>query len=328
MKTLILFIAIALSAQIVNAADIKDATLKEKGKQNEASTIAWLKSTAPDASLINMAIGHFNKGFKQCLSEFNQKYKTFPVITSDVINDQILPQLYTEDLVEGKLYTFSYWDATNQVWGRWVRKAKKGETGLFYPGWAEPIMSVYCWNFGYPDESPAPAPVSKTEVVIIPGVNKYYYKTDTIRERYDNYKEVENNFFVNTRNNTFTNTNNQSFDVETNNAKYASNNVQDNCRCQQQQQNNSCGCGNGYICNKHYDQLPEKEKKKFGQTTVGKGLKYLLAYGLGVGTGLIIANNTGGSSSSPVGQTITQGPLDLIPVPVNGIIVTQAPNYN
>ena len=87
-KISLLFVIFALlSAQIVKASEIRDATLKEQGKQNEASTVAWLTSANPDPSLITMTVSQFNVGFKACITEFNAKYKSFDVITDDILNN-------------------------------------------------------------------------------------------------------------------------------------------------------------------------------------------------------------------------------------------------
>lgn len=314
--------------QIVKADDVKDATLKEKGKQNEASTIAWLTAEKLDEDLITMQGKQFSAGFKACLVEFNQKYKTFPSITGDVIYDDIVPKLYTKELAPGKLYWFSYWNVTKGIWGRWQRTAKPGETGLFFPGWDDdPIMSVYCWNFGYPSVEKAfvPPPVipeGKTEYVYYPGTKKVVvYGPDTVLISKSKVQIEKNDT------KSFTFNNNQSFDVNTS-ASFASNNFQQqsNCGCPNPniQTNNvqSCGCTRDQMCQYHYNQLPQKEKKKFGQTTVGKVLKYVLVYAAGVGTGLIIANNSGHSSGSPT-NPIIQPPFDPI-LPVSNIY-TQPP---
>lgn len=313
MKKIVLFTIVALlSAQIVNATEIKDATLKEQGKQNEASTIAWLKSANPDVGLITMTISQFNTGFKGCIEEFNSKYKTFGSITNDVINNKILPQLYTADLDPNKLYTFSYWDVKNQKWGRWTRKAKPGETGLFFPGWEEPILSVYCWNFGYPSSEKIASSVKvekpETEIVVTPGTNKYFYRTDTIRERNDTYKEVQNNFFLKTENNNFASTkNNQSYDVDMG--------QQQSCNCpapQRQQvsytaqQHPSCGCDNNHICSDHYKKLPPKERKRLGDRTWVRIGTHLLAFVAGWGANELWGNNRTRNVSSP---TVEQPPL-------------------
>ncbi len=325
-------VTLLCATQIVNATEIKDATLKEQGKQNEASTIAWLRSDNPDADLITMSVNHFNKGFKACLEEFNKKYKTFLEITDDVINDKIIPELYTADLDKNKLYTVSYWDLVNKKWGRWTRKAKSGETGLFFPGWEEPILSVYCWNFGYPNSSPV-APVikpaerqeQKQEYVYIPGTTKVIeHGTDTVKEIFSTYKEVERN--------TFNKINNQTFTLEAQQASY----VQSGCNHQQAQQCNhqvqqascnhqqprqDCGCREDYSCQGH---KKVKNKKPFFNTTGGK----LLLFGAGVVTGAVLENNTNinlfGGRNALQGQVVTHGPLNLLPVS-NPVIFTHGP---
>jgi hypothetical protein len=331
MKKIWMFFVIfaLLSAQIVKASDIKDATLKDQGKQNEASTIAWLKSVNPEAGLITMSLSQFNTGFKSCLKEFNSKYKTFGDITGDVINNDVIPKLYTADLDPNKLYTVSYWDVKNEKWGRWTRKAKPGETGLFFPGWEEPILSVYCWNFGYPSIEKVTVTVPKvekpeTEIVIIPGTNKYFYKTDTIRERNDTYKEVQNNFFLKTENNNFASTrsNRQSFDVDMSKDDEVS---KRDCDCPTSQNRNishaskrDCGCDNDHICSDHYKKLPAKERKRLGDRTWFRVGTHLVAFAAGWFGNQWIGGNNNGS-----GNVITQGPLDILPSTVP--IFTQGP---
>jgi hypothetical protein len=320
-KISLFFVIIAFfNAQIVKATEIRDATLKEQGKQNEASTVAWLKSANPDPSLITMTVSHFNVGFKACITEFNAKYKSFDVITDDILNN-LVQKLYTADLDPNKLYTVSYWDVKNQKWGRWTRKAKPGEAGLFYPGWEEPVLSVYCWNFGYPSTEKVVVPVPKvekpeTETVIIPGTNKYFYRTDTIRERNDTYKEVQNNFFLKTENNNFASTrSNQSYDVDMSERQQPQ---QQSCNCpapQRQQvsyavqQQPSCGCDNDHICSDHYKKLPVKERKRLGDRTWFRIGTHLVAFAAGWGLNEWIGNGRNRGS----GTVITQGPVDLLP---------------
>jgi hypothetical protein len=247
-----------------------------------------------------------------------------------VINDDIVPRLYTADLDPNKLYTFSYWDVKNQKWGRWTRKAKPGETGLFFPGWEEPILSVYCWNFGYPSSEKIASSVKvekpETEIVVTPGTNKYFYRTDTIRERNDTYKEVQNNFFLKTENNNFASTkNNQSYDVDMGQQQPIQ---QQSCNCpapQRQQvsyaaqQQPSCGCDNNHICSDHYKKLPPKERKRLGDRTWFRIGTHLVAFAAGwFGNDLIGNGRTRGSSA-----VITQGPLD--PLPSTPVIYTQGP---
>ncbi|HRH24884.1 MAG TPA: hypothetical protein PLQ20_00900 [Candidatus Paceibacterota bacterium] len=331
-KMFFVIVALLCVTQIVSATEIKDATLKEQGKQNEASTIAWLRSDNPDADLITMSVSQFNKGFKVCLEEFNKKYKTFREITDDVINDEIIPELYTADLDKNKLYTVSYWDVVNKKWGRWTRKAKPGETGLFYPGWEEPVLSVYCWNFGYPSSAPV-APVikpaerqeQKQEYVFIPGTTKVIeHGTDTVKETFSTYKEVERN--------SYNKINNQTFTLEAQQASY----VQSGCNHQQVQQCNhqvqqascnhqqvqqDCGCREDYSCQGH---KKVKNKKPFFNTTGGK----LLLFGAGVVTGAVLENNTNinwpGGRRTLQGQVVTHGPLNLLPVS-NPVIFTHGP---
>jgi hypothetical protein len=337
MKKISLFFVILalLSAQIVKATEIRDATLKEQGKQNEASTVAWLTSAKPDPALITMTVSQFNVGFKACIIEFNSKYKTLGVITDDVINDDIVPRLYTADLDPNKLYTVSYWDVKNQKWGRWTRKAKPGEAGLFYPGWEEPVLSVYCWNFGYPEKNTKPAAPSvkerEVEYVNVPGKTKYIHTSDTVYERHDSYKEVQNNFFLNTNNNTFASTKNTSlsYDVDMSERSQPVDQQQScNCPAPQRQQRvsyasqNQCICDGSRICDKHYDELPKKHKKKFFNTTGGRVLTHTAAAVGGYFLGRWIF---GDGSNNVSGNVVTHGPLDLLPATVP--ILTQGPFF-
>ncbi len=320
-KISLLFVIFALlSAQIVKASEIRDATLKEQGKQNEASTVAWLTSANPDPSLITMTVSQFNVGFKACITEFNAKYKSFDVITDDILNN-LVQKLYTADLDPNKLYTVSYWDVKNQKWGRWTRKAKPGEAGLFYPGWEEPVLSVYCWNFGYPEKDIKPAAPSvkerEVEYVNVPGKTKYIHTSDTVYERHDSYKEVQNNFFLNTNNNTFASTKNTSlsYDVDMDDQQPEN---QASCSCPEPQkkvvsyaanQQTSCGCDKDHICYEHYQKLPSKKRKPLGQRAWFKVGTHLVAFTAGwFGNEWFGNGRTRGS-----GQVINQGPLDLLP---------------
>ncbi len=332
-KISLLFVIFALlSAQIVKASEIRDATLKEQGKQNEASTVAWLTSANPDPSLITMTVSQFNVGFKACITEFNAKYKSFDVITDDILNN-LVQKLYTADLDPNKLYTVSYWDVKNQKWGRWTRKAKPGEAGLFYPGWEEPVLSVYCWNFGYPEKDTKPAAPSvkerEVEYVNVPGKTKYIHTSDTVYERHDSYKEVQNNFFLKTENNNFASTrSNQSYDVDMSERQQPQQ-QQQSCNCpapQRQQQvsyasSRDCGCDNDHICSDHYKKLPAKERKRLGDRTWFRIGTHVLAFAAGWG----LNEWTGNGRNRGSGNVVTHGPLDLFPSTTP--IFTQAPMY-
>jgi hypothetical protein len=248
-----------------------------------------------------------------------------------VINDDIVPRLYTADLDPNKLYTVSYWDVKNQKWGRWTRKAKPGEAGLFYLGWEEPVLSVYCWNFGYPEKDTKPTAPSvkerEVEYVNVPGKTKYIHTSDTVYERHDSYKEVQNNFFLKTENNNFASTrSNQSYDVDMSERQQQ----QQSCNCpapQRQQQvsyasQNQCVCDGSRICDKHYDELPKKHKKKFFNTTGGRVLTHAAAAVGGYFLGRWIF---GDGSSNGSGNVVTHGPLDLLPATT--AIYTQAPFF-
>ncbi|MCC7436849.1 hypothetical protein IT402_03195 [Candidatus Nomurabacteria bacterium] len=317
--TLFFTIGLFISPQIVKASDIKDATLKDQGKQNEASTIAWLQSVKPDASLITMSIKDFNKGFVDCITEFNQKYKTFATVTSDVINDEVIPELYTANLDPNKLYTFSYWNVTEKKYGRWVRKAKPGETGLFYPGWDdEPIMSVYCWNFGYPSKESSvkpKAPVLKSqepEYVYIPGKKTVItYGPDTV-EKNRSRVEINNNDFKTA---VFNNRSTYEVDMTSREERYTK---PCNHKEERSYTRSSCGCDERRICEDHYEKLPNKHKKKFFNTAGGRIISHTAAAvgGYFLGRWIFRDNN------SRTGQVITQGPLD--PLPSTNPIYTQA----
>lgn len=332
MKKLFFVVAtIFFVAQIAKAGDIKDATLKDQGKQNEASTMDWLKSANPDPGLITMSISDFNRGFKACIEEFNQKYKTFPVINDDVINEEIIPKLYTADLDPGKIYSLSFWNVTEKKWGRWNRAPKRNESGLFFPGWDEPVLSVWCWNFGYPlDTKPSPKITvpnvkSETEYVYIPGKKTVIeHGPDTLIETSSTYKEVDRSI------NTYRNTQSFTVDMASNVSR-----VQDqgsSCGCPSNasyaRRQITCGCTEEYVCDQHYQEykrLPKKEKKKFFDTFAGKGLIFLG----GVATGMFVEDRFDifrrHRVVAPRGQVITQGPFD--PLPSTNPIYTQAPNF-
>jgi hypothetical protein len=307
--------------QIVKASDIKDATLKDQGKQNEASTIAWLKSANPESGLITMTLTQFNAGFKACIVEFNSKYKTFDVVTNDVLSDKVVPQLYTAELDPEKLYTLSYWDVTTQKWGRWNRKPKKGETGLFYPGWEEPVLSVYCWNFSYPSAQKVTAPVQKVEkpekeYTYIPGKTVIIeHGVDSVIERFYSYKETEKNFFEKNINNTvsMTRNNSQSYDVDMN--KKAVERQTDDHYEEASYKEEAQECKQPSKCNH------KKVKNKNGFWT------HALAFGVGLVTGAVLENNTNVDfrRNVPGRRIITQGPY--VPLPSTPAVYTQAPMY-
>lgn len=345
MKKMLFVIAVLLStAQIVKAqkkdtakVTTLDATLKLQGTQNEASTMAWLQSDKPDASLINMPIRSFNKEFLNSLSQLNAKYGTFPSIDGDVINDQIIPNLYTAELDPDKLYCFSRYDLATGKWGNWWRKPKKLsngriESGLFYEGWDEPVLSVWCWNFGYPfkDKPITPKiPKPETEYVYIPGKTKVIeYGPDSV---FVNRTKVQ----IEKNNNMFASyTNNQSYEVDmTPKSAPCNHQVQQQCNHQQQvsacnhqvQQCNhqqqiyeqpSCGCKGNYSCRKHRDRKP------FFQST---GFK-ILSYAFAVGVGWVL-NDVFDRNDPRVGNLsgITQGPF--VPLPGTNPIYTQGPLF-
>lgn len=304
-----------------------DATLKYQGTENEASTVAWLQSPNPDVSKITMPISSFNKEFKNRLVEFNNKYQTFTEITDDVINNEIIPKLYVDDLDPNTLYRVSRYDLETKKWGSYPRKPKKLsngkiESGLFYPGWEEPVLSVYCWNFGYPSSAPV-APVikpaerqeQKREYVFIPGTTKVIeHGTDTVKEIFSTFKEVERN--------TFNKINNQTFTLEAQQASY----VQSGCNHQQVQQCNyqvqqascnhqqvqqDCGCREDYSCKGH---KKVKNKKPFMQRP-GTQIATHLIVGAG---GYFLGRLTGNRGSGNQGETVTQGPFEPI-------VLTQGP---
>lgn len=314
MKKLLFFVVVLLSTQIVNA-QLHDATLKQKGTQNEASTVAWLQSMNPDPNLIHMPLESFNTEFKKSLTALNEKYGTFPAITDDVINE-IVSKLFTKDMDPGA-HRLSWYDSENGKWGSWKRERKtfkngEVETGLYFPGWKEPVFSVYCWNFGYPDDTAPVVPSSKTVVKVIPGINTYTYKTDTIRERNDFYKEVENNNFITKNNNTFTRINNQSVTVDMTEKNINRRVVDrgDDCNCGNQREV-SCGCDGRRICDDHYERLPKKDKKKFFNTAGGRVLTHTAAAVGGYFLGRWIFGDVGGQVIP--GQVITQGPFETLP---------------
>ena len=323
MKKILFFTTLVLiiSTQIVKAQSVMDATLKQKGVQTDASTVDWLASDAPDVSLINMDMKQFAVGFKDCISEYNQKYNTFTAIDGDVIYGKIIPKLYTKYLVPGKIYWFSRWNYKTKSFSRWQRAAEPGEKGVFYPGWDDPIMSVYCWNFGYPNEEkfvPPPVPEGKTEYVFIPGTKKVIvYGADTVETTRSSVQIDRTNTKVYQFND------NQSFQVETN-AKYASNKQSNDCGCQEQK-STSCGCTDQTICRRHYDEQPKKIKKPFFNTVGGRIFTHVLAIGAGYGLRMIVENNLPNKGIN-VGNPVTQGPLDEIPA-VLDISQTQGPLY-
>ncbi|MDQ5931094.1 MAG: hypothetical protein QG674_260, partial [Patescibacteria group bacterium] len=154
--------------------------------------------------------------------------------------------------------------------------------------------------------------------------NKYFYKTDTIRERNDTYKEVQNNFFLKTENNNFASTrsNRQSFDVDMSKDDEVS---KRDCDCPTSQNRNishaskrDCGCDNDHICSDHYKKLPAKERKRLGDRTWFRVGTHLVAFAAGWFGNQWIGGNNNGS-----GNVITQGPLDILPSTVP--IFTQGP---
>lgn len=343
---MLLFVVIALSgAQIVEAQKKEepkvttlDATLKYQGTENEASTVAWLQDPNPDTSKITMSMGSFNKEFKNRVIAFNNKYQSFAEVTDDVINDEIVPKLYVEDLDPNKLYCVSRYDLETKKWGNYYRKPKKLsngkiESGLFYPGWDEPFMFVSCWNFGYPGKGKVVAPKvekpaeKEPEYVYIPGSKKVIeHGPDTLIERFTTYKEVEKN--------NFTKLNTQSYTLEVQQASYQQNvggcNHQQQCNHQQdvRQCNNdqnrqpSCLCDSRRICDKHYDELPQKHKKKFFNTAGGRIFSHAVAAVGGYFLGRWIFGDGGNSIDQP-GQIYTQGPFT--PFGNTPMVLTQGP---
>lgn len=147
MKKNIFFAAVMIVITLQNfATGVYDATLKNQGSQNPASTVSWMLDKNPDTSIITCPIGAYNKGVMATLIFLNNKYSTFKEVTPEIA-EQIIAKLYSAP-VSG-IITTSYWDAKNQKWGSWDRQTKPGEEALFYPGWDIPVMSVYCWNFIY-----------------------------------------------------------------------------------------------------------------------------------------------------------------------------------
>ena len=323
-KISFLFVVIAfLSAQIVKAQNIVttlDATLKVQGTQNEASTVAWLQDPNPDPTIITMPMASFNKEFLSSLSQLNKKYGTFSSINSDIVNDEIVPNLYVDELDPNKLYCFSRYDTKTKKFGNYWRKAKRlangrMESGLFYRGWDEPVLSVWCWNFGYPDNQPTQprAPVvqnREVEYISTPGKTTIIdHGVDTVIERFTTYKEVEKN--------SFTKLSNQSFTLDIQRASYQQQ-LSSDCGCPKvenkvvREDQPSCGCDSRRICDKHYDELPKKHKKKFFNTTGGRILTHAAAAVGGYFLGRWIFGDGGGSIDQPA-RIVTQGPLDILP---------------
>ncbi len=160
---------------------VLDATLKAQGTENVASTISMMKrlfstdntvvkvAAVEISTKITMSWDEFTRGFAESTFELNKKYGTFPVFDANTIWDKIIPNLYSAPLDPDKMYLFSAWNISTKKWEQISRKAyKQGEKpgivgieeGVFFrgceglKGWEEPILSVWCWNFGYPNQNP------------------------------------------------------------------------------------------------------------------------------------------------------------------------------
>ncbi len=167
-----------------------------------------------------------------------------------------------------------------------------------YLGKAVDLFTTYCGNATKKDKIPIvkkkKAVVEEeeeletvTEYVRIPGKKKVItYETDTVEI---NRSKVQ---IERTNNEKFVFNNNQSYEVDMT-SKYASNNQREynnSCGCPQQAYSKNCGCSERYICQDHEKQIP-KEKKKFFNTAVGKGVIFLAGAGAGYFTRYLIDKN-------------------------------------
>jgi hypothetical protein len=82
-----------------------------------------------------------------------------------------------------------------------------GEEGIFFPGWEEPVLSVVCWNFGYPNGNPV---ITTPVLPIAPPAKKDSLPYDVRTAGANVYINI-NNSPSNTNNNTSNPVNNPSF---------------------------------------------------------------------------------------------------------------------
>ncbi len=163
---IVIMVAIVTLFHTSARAGIYDATLRNQGTESSASTMSMIErlfsrdntivkmATVEIAPKITMAWDEFTMGFGGSLYELNQKYNTFASFDANTILDQIVPKLYSKLLDPNKPITTSRWNTATKGWERWTRMPYPGEEGIFFPGWEEPVMSVKCWNFGYPNQNP------------------------------------------------------------------------------------------------------------------------------------------------------------------------------
>lgn len=215
-----------------------------------------------------------------------------------------------------------WWNPTKDRPGEYIGSCKLN-------GVEKDLVTTYCANPVKDRKITVKEPIApkvektETEVVILPGTNKYFYKTDTIRERNDVYKEVQNNFFLNTSNNTVAKTNNQSFTVDMESENREPSNRSCDCPSVKREtthiEKRSCGCDEDHICQDHYKRLPKKVRKPLGQRTWFRVGTHAVAFVAGwFGHKWFDKDN-----NVVTGEIFTHGPFD--PLPATNPIYTHAP---